>query len=50
MSEQGSKIAAADAPEPKIEIRRRGALVNFVLNRPRALNAFDDDMRGDAGA
>lgn len=46
MSEQGSKIAAADAPESKIEIRRRGALVNFVLNRPRALNAFDDDMRG----
>lgn len=46
MSEQGSRIAVAKTPEPKIDIRRRGALVNFVLNRPRALNALDDDMRG----
>lgn len=31
--------------EPKIRIERRGALVNFVLNRPKVLNAFDDEMR-----
>ncbi|MEQ1715470.1 MAG: enoyl-CoA hydratase/isomerase family protein [Hyphomicrobium sp.] len=30
---------------PKIEVRRRGALVNFVLNRPKRLNALDDSMR-----
>ncbi len=30
---------------PKILVERKGALVNFVLNRPKVLNAFDDDMR-----
>ncbi len=30
---------------PKILVERKGALVNFVLNRPNVLNAFDDDMR-----
>ena len=29
----------------KIEVRRDGALVSFILNRPKALNAFDDEMR-----
>lgn len=31
--------------DAKVRIERRGALVNFVLNRPKVLNAFDDDMR-----
>lgn len=30
---------------PKVRVERKGALVNFVLNRPDVLNAFDDDMR-----
>jgi enoyl-CoA hydratase len=30
---------------PKVRVERKGALVNFVLNRPNVLNAFDDDMR-----
>ena len=30
---------------PKVRVERQGALVNFVLNRPNVLNAFDDDMR-----
>ena len=30
---------------PKILVERKGARVSFVLNRPRVLNAFDDDMR-----
>lgn len=30
---------------PKVRIERRGALVNIILDRPKALNAFDDDMR-----
>jgi enoyl-CoA hydratase len=30
---------------PKLRVERKGALVNFVLNRPNVLNAFDDDMR-----
>lgn len=37
--------SARDAMEPpKVEVRRNGALVQFILNRPKALNAFDDDM------
>lgn len=43
-----SKLAGAPPAAgiaPKIEIVRRGAVVTFVLNRPRQLNAFDDDMR-----
>lgn len=38
--------ASQAAPEaPKIRIERRGALLNVILDRPKALNAFDDDMR-----
>jgi enoyl-CoA hydratase len=40
--------AAASPPAPaapKVRIERRGALVNFILDRPKALNAFDDEMR-----
>lgn len=37
---------ATVADERWITARRDGALVSFVLNRPKALNAFDDDMRG----
>ena len=35
----------AATPETKVVVRRTGALVTFELNRPDALNAFDDDMR-----
>lgn len=34
-----------DAAAKTVEIRRDGALVAFTLNRPKALNAFDDGMR-----
>lgn len=38
--------ALANAPAAaKVRVERRGALVNLILDRPRALNAFDDDMR-----
>lgn len=30
---------------PKIEVKRDGATVQLILNRPKALNAFDEDMR-----
>lgn len=46
-----SDTATARAPDetapeaPKVRIERRGALVNVILDRPKALNAFDDDMR-----
>ncbi len=33
------------ATAPKILVERKGARAGFVLNRPRVLNAFDDDMR-----
>ena len=36
---------AEPASLAKIEFRRTGALAEFILNRPHALNAFDDDMR-----
>ena len=46
MTEQVQTITAnGPAPAPHIDVRRRGALVEFVLNRPRQLNAFDDGMR-----
>ena len=35
----------ADAPEPKVVVSRQGAVVALTLNRPQALNAFDDEMR-----
>ncbi len=37
-------LAATDAPEPKITLERSRALQAFRLTRPRALNAFDDEM------
>ena len=44
-----SDLAAARkddaAAANSIEVRRDGALVAFTLNRPKALNAFDDGMR-----
>ncbi|MGL4396101.1 MAG: enoyl-CoA hydratase/isomerase family protein [Hyphomicrobium sp.] len=41
----GASDAAASASDEKVIITRRGALVVFTLNRPKALNAFDEDMR-----
>ena len=38
-------FAAKSEVAPKVELRRRGALQQIVLNRPKALNAFDDEMR-----
>jgi enoyl-CoA hydratase len=37
--------AAAQSTPPKIVVNRRGAVVQFTLDRPQALNAFDDEMR-----
>ncbi len=34
------------AEAPKVEIKRLGAVAQIILNRPKALNAFDDEMRG----
>ncbi|MGQ0457739.1 MAG: enoyl-CoA hydratase/isomerase family protein [Hyphomicrobium sp.] len=47
MTELKHATLTADPPveAPKIKTVRRGAVVAFVLNRPKALNAFDDDMR-----
>lgn len=39
-----------DDVETKVEIIRRGALAEVALNRPRALNAFDDEMRAAIAA
>jgi len=36
--------APAEAP-PKVGIKRQGALLQFSLNRPEVLNAFDEEMR-----
>ena len=41
MNEHQADIALE---EPKIEVLRSGALQKFTLNRPHALNAFDDEM------
>jgi enoyl-CoA hydratase len=38
-------FAATSEVAPKVELRRRGALQQIVLNRPKSLNAFDDEMR-----
>lgn len=40
---QGARVPAA--LPPKLEIKRQGALLQFTLNRPEVLNAFDEDMR-----
>jgi enoyl-CoA hydratase len=37
---------SSDTPEKKIIAERTQALRTFVLNRPQALNAFDDEMSG----
>lgn len=44
-SEAEDNILSAVAVAPKVELRRRGALQQIVLNRPKVLNAFDDEMR-----
>ena len=41
MNEHQADIALE---ESKIEVLRSGALQKFTLNRPHALNAFDDEM------
>lgn len=47
MNEKTDTSPAPLAPAaPKVRIERRGALVQIVLDRPKALNAFDDEMRG----
>ncbi len=41
-----ARAPTAPAPDaPKVRIERHGALVNIILDRAKALNAFDDDMR-----
>jgi enoyl-CoA hydratase len=40
-----SILATAAEAAPKVGISRHGAMVALTLNRPTALNAFDDDMR-----
>lgn len=53
MSEAGNpssteKAAPPDqttAKPPKVEVARHGAVMTITLNRPEALNAFDDEMR-----
>ncbi|PPC86726.1 MAG: enoyl-CoA hydratase [Hyphomicrobium sp.] len=42
-SETASATTSIDLA--KVELRRRGALLQIDLNRPKALNAFDDEMR-----
>jgi enoyl-CoA hydratase len=39
------KADGADALDPKVVVSRQGAIVALTLNRPQALNAFDDEMR-----
>lgn len=43
MSDVSATTSAAAGQ--KIRLERRGAVANFVLDRPKALNAFDDEMR-----
>lgn len=38
-------LARTPDDEPKVKLARSGALRSFTLNRPKALNAFDDEMR-----
>lgn len=42
-----SDVSATTSPAqaPKVRLERRGAVAQFVLDRPKVLNAFDDDMR-----
>lgn len=45
MTEHQPQITPASSPaEPKVKSVRKNALHTFVLNRPRVLNAFDDEM------
>lgn len=45
MSDIDTNLQSPTSEPLKIEVQRRGALMQFNLNRPRALNAFDDEMR-----
>ena len=45
MTEAALRSAEAGSSTSEIEVRRQGALVEFVLNRPKVLNAFSDGMR-----
>ena len=40
-----ARAESLDAGPAPIEVRRQGALAEFVLNRPKVLNAFSDGMR-----
>jgi enoyl-CoA hydratase len=51
MSETASPHAdGMTATPPKVIIARNGAVMRITLNRPEALNAFDDDMRRSIAA
>lgn len=44
MTEHQTNVAAAEVAGRKLRIDRRGALAVVTLDRPRVLNAFDDEM------
>ncbi len=41
----GVQDTSTGSMPPKVLLERRGAMRLFTLNRPKTLNAFDDDMR-----
>lgn len=45
MSNNETATPGAAAPAEKVLVGRRGAAMTITLNRPSALNAFDDEMR-----
>jgi enoyl-CoA hydratase len=45
MTDPAAAAPPATANDKKIDLVRQGALIKAVLNRPKALNAFDDEMR-----
>lgn len=51
MTNSSAPIGSAEtAVAPKVRFERQGALMRIVLDRPKALNAFDDDMRAAIAA